>query len=56
MLNQRRDSDQQFVGPEHLLVGVLREAHGIGAAIFLEHGLTADAASNEVQRILNTRP
>ncbi|MDH3458585.1 MAG: DUF2442 domain-containing protein [Gemmatimonadota bacterium] len=36
---------------EHLLLGVLREASGVGAAVLLHHGLSEAAVLGEIMRI-----
>ena len=43
--------EQPDVGPEHLLIGVLREAMGIGGQVLMHHGLSVDAAVDEIRRL-----
>jgi ATP-dependent Clp protease ATP-binding subunit ClpC len=43
--------DQGAVGAEHLLLGVLREAKGMGGQVLLHHGLSEDAAFDEIKRM-----
>jgi ATP-dependent Clp protease ATP-binding subunit ClpC len=43
--------DQTDVDPEHLLIGVLREALGVGGQVLMHHGLSADAAVDEIRRL-----
>ena len=38
-------------GAEHLLVGALREATGIGGQVLLHHGLSEDAVIEQIRRI-----
>jgi len=45
--------EQADVGPEHLLIGVLREAMGVGGQVLMHHGLSADAAVDEIRRLNN---
>ena len=47
------DLGQSTVGPEHLLVGVLREGKGIGAQALFHHGLTLDAAIDQIRKLAN---
>jgi ATP-dependent Clp protease ATP-binding subunit ClpC len=42
---------EREIGAEHLLVGVLREAKGVGGQILLYHGLSEAAALDEIKRI-----
>ena len=44
---------QSSVGSGHLLVGVLREGKGIGGQVLLHHGLTVDAAIEQVRKLAN---
>ncbi len=39
------------VGAEHLLIGILREAAGIGGQVIMQHGLSAAAAVDEIRRL-----
>lgn len=41
-----------YVGTEHLLLGLLREEHGIGAQVLTHAGITLDAARAETLRLL----
>lgn len=43
-----------YIGTEHLLLGLLGEARGIGAQILISTGVTADAARAEIVRLLST--
>ena len=40
-----------YIGTEHLLIGVLREATGIGGQVLMHHGLSTDAAVDEIRRL-----
>ena len=44
----------EYVGTEHLLLGVLREEKGIGAQVLTEAGVTLEVARSEVLRLLFT--
>ena len=52
-MNEARELNHSYVGTEHLLLGLIREAKGIGAQVLVDSGVTMDAARNEVLRILN---
>lgn len=43
-----------WVGPEHLLLGLINEAHGPAAQILRQLGVTGDAARRETLRLLGT--
>jgi ATP-dependent Clp protease ATP-binding subunit ClpC len=43
------------VGTEHLLLGLAREDRGIAAQVLMDHGVTADKARGEVERLTATR-
>jgi catechol 2,3-dioxygenase-like lactoylglutathione lyase family enzyme len=51
-----RDLNHNYVGTEHLLLGLLREQKGIAAQVLLHAGLTTEAAVKEVRRLLGERP
>jgi ATP-dependent Clp protease ATP-binding subunit ClpC len=53
---EARDLCHAYVGTEHLLLGLLREAGGIGAQALLARGVTLDAARAEIRRILGETP
>ncbi|HKF78635.1 MAG TPA: Clp protease N-terminal domain-containing protein [Candidatus Dormibacteraeota bacterium] len=42
---------QDFVGTEHLLVGILTEGEGVGARVLAELGVTLDRVRQEVERL-----
>ena len=44
----------EYVGTEHLLMGLLREARGIAAQVLASKGMTLDGTRNEVLRLLGT--
>src|SRR5436190_938845 len=45
----------EYVGTEHLLLGVMREEKGIGAQVLREAGVTVEAERSEVLRVLGTQ-
>ena len=47
-----RDLNHNYVGTEHILLGLLCEGKGIGAQVLTEAGLTFEAARDEVRRLL----
>lgn len=49
---EARELNHQFVGTEHLLLGLLREGKGTGAQILIVFGITLEVARNEVRRLL----
>jgi ATP-dependent Clp protease ATP-binding subunit ClpA len=51
-MSEARELDHNYVGTEHLLLGLLREEKGIGAQSLLAAGVTLDAARAEMKRIL----
>jgi ATP-dependent Clp protease ATP-binding subunit ClpC len=53
---EARELNHSFVGPEHLLLGLLREERGIAARVLEEEGVTLDAARPEVLRHLELNP
>ena len=51
-MQSARDLHHNYVGTEHILLGLLREEKGIGAQVLAEAGLTFEAARDEVRRLL----
>jgi hypothetical protein len=51
-MSAARELNHSYVGTEHLLLGVLREAKGIGAQVLNDAGLTLEMARKEILRIL----
>ena len=47
-----RELHHSYIGTEHLLLGLLREEHGIGARVLVDHGVTLAAARTETVRLL----
>lgn len=53
-MEEARTLNHSYVGTEHLLLGLLREGQGLGAAALGEVGVKLDAARAETMRILGT--
>src|SRR5437016_3267833 len=51
---EARDLTHNYVGTEHLLLGLLREEKGIAAQVLTDAGVNLDAARAETLRILGT--
>lgn len=49
-----RDYEQDYVGTEHLLLAVLQEGAGHGAAVLAECGITATRAKEVVDRLIKS--
>ena len=55
----RREADRfnhNFVGTEHLLLGMIRLGQGTAVAVFLKMGLNLDAVRSEVEKQVGTGP
>ena len=50
-MEEARNLGHNYVGTEHLLLGVLREKEGIGAQILADLGITIEKAREEIVRI-----
>jgi len=51
---EARDLTHNYVGTEHLLLGLLREEKGIAAQVLTDAGINLDAARTETLRLLST--
>lgn len=51
-LAEARSLNHSYVGTEHLLLGLLREDHGIAAKVLNTFGVTFDAARSEILKLL----
>ena len=51
---EARDLAHNYVGTEHLLLGLLREEKGIAAQVLTDAGINLDAARAETLRLLGT--
>ena len=55
-INEARDLNHSYVGTEHLLLGLMREANGIAAQVLTSLGMTATGVRTEVVKLLGTEP
>ncbi|MCS7083861.1 MAG: ATP-dependent Clp protease ATP-binding subunit ClpC, partial [Aquificaceae bacterium] len=55
-VEEARILHHQFVGPEHLLIGVVREKTGLGGRVLRQFGLDEYSVRREVLQILGERP
>ena len=53
-MSEARDLTHNYVGTEHLLLGLLREEKGIAAQVLTDAGINLDAARAETLRLLGT--
>ncbi len=51
-IEEARTLDHNYVGTEHLLLGLLREGEGVASQVFLNLGLTLGAVRGEVLQLL----
>jgi carboxymethylenebutenolidase len=51
---EARELSHEYVGTEHLLLGLLREGANIAAQVLIDSGITLDRARAEVLRLLGT--
>jgi ATP-dependent Clp protease ATP-binding subunit ClpC len=54
-LEEAHNLNHNHVGPEHVLLGLLREKEGFGGAVLMNYGLTIESACSEVNRILSDK-
>jgi ATP-dependent Clp protease ATP-binding subunit ClpC len=47
-----RELGHNYVGTEHLLLGILREGNNLGALVLREYGITEDALGEQIQELL----
>jgi ATP-dependent Clp protease ATP-binding subunit ClpA len=50
-MSEARDLGQDYVGAEHLLIGLLREERGIAAQVLAYHGLTIEVARAKLRAL-----
>ncbi|MGD2108340.1 MAG: Clp protease N-terminal domain-containing protein [Phycisphaerae bacterium] len=50
-----REYEQEYVGTEHVLMAILREGTGIGAAVLAKHGITFDGLRAEVDKLIKNQ-
>jgi ATP-dependent Clp protease ATP-binding subunit ClpC len=53
-MSEARDLHHSYVGTEHLLLGVMREARGVGAQVLASFGVSVQSVREEVLRLLGT--
>jgi ATP-dependent Clp protease ATP-binding subunit ClpA len=51
-MSEARELGQSYVGTEHLLLGLLREAKGIAAQVLEAHGLTVGTVRSKTIQVL----
>jgi ATP-dependent Clp protease ATP-binding subunit ClpC len=51
-IDEARKLDQNFVGTEHLLLGLIRENEGVGAQVLLNLGLSLPLVRDEVLKLI----
>jgi ATP-dependent Clp protease ATP-binding subunit ClpC len=44
--------DREYVGTEHVLLAILREGTGVGAAVLTKRGVTADRLRDEIDKLI----
>ena len=49
---EARMLDHNYIGTEHLLLGLIREGDGVAARVIRSFGLTLEAAREQVERII----
>jgi ATP-dependent Clp protease ATP-binding subunit ClpC len=54
-MHEARELSHNYVGTEHLLLGLLREEKGIAAQVLVQAGLSIESARAEVRRLLGNR-
>jgi ATP-dependent Clp protease ATP-binding subunit ClpC len=52
-IEEARNLNHNYVGPEHILLGLLREQEGVGGVVLTNFGLTMENARKEVMRGLS---
>jgi ATP-dependent Clp protease ATP-binding subunit ClpC len=54
-MSEARDLDHPYVGTEHLLLGLVREAKGVAAQALGEAGVELSAARTEIERLVSAQ-
>ena len=55
-MSEARELHHEYVGTEHILLGLLREGQNVAAQVLIASGVTLDRARAEVLRIIGTPP
>ena len=55
-MSEARNAGHDYVGTEHVLLGLVHEGKGIAAQVLVDSGITLDRAREEVIRILGRGP
>jgi ATP-dependent Clp protease ATP-binding subunit ClpC len=50
--DEARNLNHNYVGTEHILLGLLREQGGVAARVLANHGLTVEGAREEIEQII----
>jgi ATP-dependent Clp protease ATP-binding subunit ClpC len=50
--NEARTLNHDYIGTEHILLGLIREGHGLGAKALESLGISLDTVRQEVQEII----
>ena len=54
-LEEARNLGHNYVGTEHILLGLLREKNGVAAQVLMNLGLELEAVRSEILNILHRR-
>lgn len=55
-IEEARNLNHNFVGTEHILLGLLREEEGVGAQVLINLGLSLSEVRNEILQLLGQQP
>jgi ATP-dependent Clp protease ATP-binding subunit ClpC len=50
--NEARGLDHNYIGPEHILLGLLEEGSGVGFKVFVSMGISTDAVRERVEEVV----
>lgn len=53
-MEEARELQHDYVGTEHLLLGLLREQEGVAAQVLMNEGLTSEVVREEIKRFLGS--
>jgi ATP-dependent Clp protease ATP-binding subunit ClpC len=51
-----RDLGQSYIGPEHLLIGLVEEPDGLGGDLLRKYGLTPEGVRQQTAKVVGVRP